>query len=67
MTVLDVIGAVNEELPAEVGETLLNDADSATTFEQVRWLRSSVLVTPDGRLFRKRSHQSCPHPDSTRN
>lgn len=48
-----VLGIPGTPLPPAVGQTILNDADAATVFEQVNWLRSSVLVTPTGHLKRR--------------
>jgi len=56
-----VLGIPGTPLPPAVGQTILNDADAATVFEQVNWLRSSVLVTPTGHL--KRRHPRSKKPD----
>jgi hypothetical protein len=48
-----VLGHPGTPLSPTVGEAILNDADAATVFEQVGWLRSSVLVTPTGHLERR--------------
>lgn len=38
-------------LPVEAGQSILNDADAATAYEQLRWLRTATIVTPSGCLI----------------
>ncbi|WP_159626719.1 hypothetical protein [Actinomyces sp. zg296] len=48
----DVLGTgLGGRLPAEAGQSILNDADAATAYEQLRWLRAATIVTPSGRLI----------------
>ena len=52
-------------LSPRAGQAILNDADAATVFEQLRWLRAATLVTPTGGLApRHRPASTTPHtPD----
>ncbi|SHJ13027.1 hypothetical protein SAMN05216246_11213 [Actinomyces denticolens] len=48
----DALGTgLGGRLPAEAGQSILNDADAATAYEQLRWLRTATTVTPSGRLI----------------